>query len=58
MINMLINEFSKKPSKSNNFWYHMIVTETVIVLRFRIPVYQQIKNNIIHGKGGNSCPFS
>lgn len=35
----------------------MIVTETVIILRFRIPVYQQIKNNI-HGKGGNSCPFS
>ena len=29
----------------------MIVTETVIILRFRIPVYQQIKNNIIHGKG-------
>ena len=25
----------------------MIVTETVIILRFRIPVYQQIKNNIV-----------
>lgn len=49
---------SAKNLKSNNFWYHMIVTETVIILRFRIPVYQQIKNNIIHGKGGNSCPFS